>query len=209
MKKIFDFIIGICIWAALGYGVYYYFNHSDPESRIFTQDDFEAPLSTYKTTDKADREGLVTALRLANNGSAEDQEHFINCMGDFAENKLQTLSISKVFGWCVLESKNNRERFTGHFNELDTLDEPRHAVSACEAIIEAGLLAPASAMHPSGGQDYIDHGKGKYTIVTYVDAQNAFGAMIRNNYRCVVQYTGPDAPWHPSAWKALEVHYID
>lgn len=205
----FDFIRGICIWAALGYGIYYFFFKGETEPSTFTQEDLNAPLSTYKAAERSTRDSLVAALSLANNGNAEDHQHFINCMGDFAENKLQTFPTSEVFGWCVLESKNNRERFTSHYNEIDAMDEPRHAVGACESFIEAELLAPATAEHPSGGQGYIDHGKGKYTITTLVDAQNAFGAMIRTNYRCVTKYIGPDAPWHRAGWSALEVQLIE
>ena len=208
MKKIFDFIVGIGVWVALGYVIYVFFIKSDSDPQTFTQEDFAAPLSTYKTANKATRDNLVAALSLDQGGKPEDHPHFINCMGDFAENKRQSLAISEVFGWCLTESENNRDRFTSHYNEIDALDEPRNAVMACENFIESQLLAPASADHPSGGQGYIDHGKGKYTITSYVDAQNGFGAMIRTNYRCVAQYTGPDAPWHLSAWKPVSINEI-
>ena len=209
MKKVFDFIIGICVWAGLGYGIYYFFFAGEPEPLTFTQEDFEAPLSTYKAAEATTRDGLVTALALDRGGKPEDHQHFINCMGDFAENKLQSLAVSEVFDWCLIESENNRERFTSHYNEIDAMDEPRHAVTACESFIEADLIAPTTAEHPSGGQGYIDHGKGKYTITSYVDAQNTFGAMIRTNYHCVAQYTGIDAPWHAAAWRALELQIIE
>jgi hypothetical protein len=32
-------------------------------------------------------------------------------------------------------------------------------------------------------------GTDRYLVTSYVDAQNAFGATIRNNWRCEIQYT--------------------
>jgi hypothetical protein len=35
-----------------------------------------------------------------------------------------------------------------------------------------------------------DMGNGLYVVNSYVDAQNSFGAMIRNTFKCKVQYLG-------------------
>lgn len=37
------------------------------------------------------------------------------------------------------------------------------------------------------------NGEGEYTVETYVDAENAFGAMIRNDFTCTVQHTSGDS----------------
>lgn len=207
MKKIFDIIVAICFWGALGYGGYYFFLQDDDTPREVSESDFSIQLLEFKGWDRTDRHALVTAIAARHEHSTEDTQHFINCMGDFAENKLETLIFKDVFAWCETEQINNHERFIDHYNELDFMDEASHAVSACEKFIENELVAPATAEHPSGGQNYIDHGKGRYTIESYVDAQNAFGAQIRTKYICVAHYNGIEAPWHHVSWnlKSLSV----
>lgn len=205
LKKIFDFIVGICVWGAIAYGGYYFFIKGDDTPREMTEADFNIQLQEFKSWDRSDRHTLVTAIATAHGHPTEDTQHFINCMGDFAENKLETLIFKDVFAWCETEQTNNRERFVSHYNELDSLDEVSHAVSACEKFIEAELVAPTTAEHPSGGQGYIDHGKGRYTIDSYVDAQNSFGAQIRTKYICVVQYNGIEVPWHYTSWNLSRI----
>ncbi|MBI2638147.1 hypothetical protein HYW83_01000 [Candidatus Peregrinibacteria bacterium] len=54
--------------------------------------------------------------------------------------------------------------------------------------VEAMLKAPSTAKFPRGIPDNIlfSPEKNSYTVISYVDAQNSFGAMIRTNYICVV-----------------------
>ena len=53
------------------------------------------------------------------------------------------------------------------------------------------LKAPSTAKFPTYSKNYVtDLGEGKYTITAYVDAQNSFGAMMRNNFICTVHYVG-------------------
>lgn len=55
---------------------------------------------------------------------------------------------------------------------------------------EKDLKAPATADFPSQFADGVkitDHGGGKYTVKGYVDAQNSFGAKIRQYFMVEVQ----------------------
>ena len=72
---------------------------------------------------------------------------------------------------------------------------PRYAYIHCKHYVEQRLKAPSSADFSSlsnsnvtqlkqtrrGGKNEI-----KYLVTGYVDAQNSFGAKIRNNYSCTV-----------------------
>ena len=64
------------------------------------------------------------------------------------------------------------------------------AAIQCRDFVKERLRAPStadfSALHESASLI----GENKYVVRGYVDAQNAFGAQIRNNYACTVQYTG-------------------
>ena len=63
----------------------------------------------------------------------------------------------------------------------------------CRQFAEDCLRAPSTADWPSSlpPATRIEHaGEGRYLVQTYVDAQNAFGALIRSDISCQVQYRG-------------------
>lgn len=65
------------------------------------------------------------------------------------------------------------------------------AITACEKHVAARLKAPSTAKYSGWmGSSTLANADGSTTVSAYVDAQNAFGAMIRNQYLCKV---GPDA----------------
>ena len=73
------------------------------------------------------------------------------------------------------------------------------------------LVAPATAKFPpcvSYEEDRVNaeyRGDCKYHIKGYVDAQNSFGAMIRHEYFCEIQYNKGDLkPWRLLDIKILE-----
>ena len=65
------------------------------------------------------------------------------------------------------------------------------AYVACQQFVEQRLKAPKTADFPSGASQFTRMiGDGEYQVTAYVDAQNGFGALIRNNFTCVVNWTG-------------------
>ena len=54
------------------------------------------------------------------------------------------------------------------------------------------LRSPRSAKFDSGDceKTVTDLGEGKYEVKGWVDAQNAFGALLRSDFACVVQFVG-------------------
>ena len=72
---------------------------------------------------------------------------------------------------------------------------PEHdAISAyvmAQDFVEAELKAPKTADFPySGDADIQYSGDGRYTINSYVDSENSFGATIRTYFTAVVKYQG-------------------
>lgn len=57
---------------------------------------------------------------------------------------------------------------------------------ACEGAVEQNLKAPATAEH--AGQSVT--GSGPWTVVGAVDAENAFGALVRTSYTCTAVLQG-------------------
>jgi hypothetical protein len=91
-----------------------------------------------------------------------------------------------VLGLCMISqfSPNTGEDIGG---------SPTRAKIMCESIIESRLKAPSTANF-SGSLDTkmytIENQPDSYRIIGYVDAQNSFGAQIRNNYICDIKYNG-------------------
>lgn len=71
-------------------------------------------------------------------------------------------------------------------------------LAACvmaQTFVERQLKAPGSAKFQVCRDAQISRSGNRFTVVSYVDAQNSFGANIRTDYVAVVEWTGGDN-WH-------------
>lgn len=76
------------------------------------------------------------------------------------------------------------------------------AYQACKDFVKAQLRAPSTAKFPWAGADSIrEIWPGVYAIAGHLDAQNAFGAMVRMEYRCNMHYIASrGAGYQTRAW---------
>lgn len=59
----------------------------------------------------------------------------------------------------------------------------------CKKFVSAQLKSPASAEFPEGYSQYTTAlGDDKFKVVAWVDSQNSYGAMLRTNFSCEVEY---------------------
>ena len=58
------------------------------------------------------------------------------------------------------------------------------AIARCRVEVQNSLLAPSTASFPSVGRPSLENNTWRHTVT--VDAQNAFGAMIRSSFSCVI-----------------------
>jgi hypothetical protein len=65
------------------------------------------------------------------------------------------------------------------------------AYNACKTYVKGQLKAPSTA---SFADHSVTHNGSTYTVAGAVDAENSFGAKIRNTYTCSVTDTG--SSWH-------------
>jgi hypothetical protein len=76
-----------------------------------------------------------------------------------------------------------------------TVDEGE-AVGAwvvCQQFVEDRLKAPSTAEFPGVYSDHTTSlGGGRFRVDASVDAENSFGAMLRTDFSCVVNYQGND-----------------
>ncbi len=61
-----------------------------------------------------------------------------------------------------------------------------------QTYVENNLKSPSTAKFPWGYSDYVQRNGTTYTINSYVDSQNSFGAMIRTKFSATVQETSKD-----------------
>lgn len=64
----------------------------------------------------------------------------------------------------------------------------------CEALVKKSLKSPKSADFPwyNEKQVTVSSNNEIFTVRSYIDAQNSFGATLRNNYTCKLQYNGKE-----------------
>lgn len=77
------------------------------------------------------------------------------------------------------------------------------AKTLCEDRVEKSLRSPSTADFPFLSQAVYD-GNGRATLASYVDAQNGFGATVRTNFVCVIEYTGDGSPSGFENWKIVD-----
>lgn len=81
---------------------------------------------------------------------------------------------------------------------------PFMAFVQCQAFVRNNLKAPATAQFPSKPLSAIAAADKTFVVTSTVDAQNGFGALLRNDWICKTQYTGGH-PGSPSSWKLVSV----
>lgn len=72
----------------------------------------------------------------------------------------------------------------------------------CRNYVRDRLKSPSTANFPWDSAQSV--GNNTYEMYSYVDAQNGFGATIRNNFYCKIQYTGGDVG-NQSSWSVLSL----
>ena len=81
-----------------------------------------------------------------------------------------------------------------------SLDAQIATVVLCETAVEQRLRSPGSADFPFGHVVTVTHLSGnRHELVSYVDSQNLFGAVLRTHFRCVTEGTGED----PSGYRIV------
>ena len=108
----------------------------------------------------------------------------INTYARVADNELEELQESVVDTRESIERRKEREK------EIE--DRKASAVSMCKRFMRRRLRSPSSASFPwSASAEHL--GGRRYKVVSYVDAENGFGAEIRTDYSCIVRKRGGDS----------------
>lgn len=91
-------------------------------------------------------------------------------------------------------------------NSGESEDGGNDRADACviaQRFVRLQLKAPSTARFPPCIDMSITRNYNKWTVVSYVDAQNSFGAMLRNSFVAEVEYR-PDL----NEWRAIDVQIL-
>ena len=114
---------------------------------------------------------------------------------------LSVLIVGVVAGGLFLAQRDRAA------SEPSARDIAKAAYAFCQPHVKERLKAPSTAEFPSFDYKYQVDGR-TVTIVSYVDAQNAFGATIRANYVCKAAFSGDD-PFDFRRWRLLSVSFLE
>ncbi|EAQ96144.1 hypothetical protein [Congregibacter litoralis] len=95
---------------------------------------------------------------------------------------LGTLAFIVVSAYATMPDSGNDSPHSGSM-----------AFTLCERAMKASLRTPATADFASMSASNVQHaGNGVYRVLSHVDAQNGFGAQIRTQYICSIEYRNGD-----------------
>lgn len=103
---------------------------------------------------------------------------------------LGTIGFSLLLVLLVVSPKEKNSSGVQQGNSGATTDNSGVACACAQDRVTNLLKSPSTADFPSGCDRFVtDLGGNRYTVTSYVDAENGFGAMIRSNYTCDVTVT--------------------
>lgn len=73
--------------------------------------------------------------------------------------------------------------------EREKSDREITAFVCAQSVLEDYLKSPSSADYPIYEDEMVTNAGLRYTVNSYVDAENSFGAKIRNNFTVILEFT--------------------
>jgi hypothetical protein len=76
----------------------------------------------------------------------------------------------------------------------------------CQDHVRKRLKAPSSADFPLLERSVTKTAENTYKVVSYVDAENSFGAKLRSSYVCIIKRTDPKGDKaDPRSWRLVDL----
>jgi len=67
---------------------------------------------------------------------------------------------------------------------------------ACQTMVKSRLKSPSTADFPADYRNSVARSGSSFTVKSFVDSQNSFGATVRTNYICEVRFDQTDESWN-------------
>jgi hypothetical protein len=76
----------------------------------------------------------------------------------------------------------------------------------CQDFVKRRLKAPATASFPSLDFSALKGNDDRYTVSSYVDAENSFGAKLRSKFVCTIKLVSPAGDLaDPASWELIDL----
>jgi hypothetical protein len=97
---------------------------------------------------------------------------------------------------------------SGNGGRSSSSDRGNMAFIQCQNFVKSRLRAPSTADFPFLDFTATSVGADTYSVRSYVDSQNAFGAELRYNWTCRIKYNGgQDADLR--SWQLLDLEFAE
>jgi len=80
-------------------------------------------------------------------------------------------------------------------SSINICEDKEIAYKEAQVFVKVYLKSPSSAVFPTEAKDHTYLGDCKHSFVSYVDAENSFGAMLRKNWKGTVTYSEDRKEW--------------
>jgi len=100
---------------------------------------------------------------------------------------LGLLFVGIVYGFLSLGSGSSEPKTTYSTDNFE--DKVNLDIQAQQFVLQ-GLKSPSTAKFPTPPYDTTTDGNGLYRVISYVDSQNSFGAMLRDNWSVTMRLVG-------------------
>lgn len=104
------------------------------------------------------------------------------------------ISVISVIIFVFIAFGSETNKYFSDDSSSDSSTENLLAYSYAEDYVKQRLRSPSTAKFPGIWDGKADHiskiGERKYSIRSYVDSQNGFGAMLRTNWSCKITFVG-------------------
>jgi len=108
--------------------------------------------------------------------------------GKHDKTKLLVVAAAIVFGFILLVSLGNNGTQTTQTSQTQASGERAFIIS--QGYVKSALKSPSTADFPTLDYQANLLGNERYTVSSYVDSQNSFGATIRSEWSAILKYNG-------------------
>ena len=126
-------------------------------------------------------------------------------MQNYRGNRIIAIVLSIIIGCSVLYNFTDHKSSSATQNEDDISNNQVYVMA--QSIVTERLKSPASADYPLYPEQISKRDDGVYVIMSYVDAQNAFGANLRKHWVCQLKYKGGDS-FDINNWQIIETTFL-
>ena len=111
-----------------------------------------------------------------------------------------------IIGSAALNDDNDSTTSSGisQLSSPQVEDQPTMAFVIAKDFVQQYLKSPSTADFPLLDFTSTHLDDNRYEIISYVDAQNSFGAEIRSNWQATTQYNGGESA-DPNNWILVEL----